>query len=110
MQQQTQMQQAQENFKKSEADVRKQYPDYDEVVSNADDVILPQIALDAIRQSPLGAAIGYHLAKNPKEAELIMAMGPVNAVREIGKLEARIEMGKKSKGPKVSGAPDYKEL
>lgn len=54
----------------------------------------PAITLEmdaAIRSDPLGADIAYHLGRNPRESERIAAMKPLDQIREIGKLSAKLE-------------------
>ena len=103
-QQQQAAQAAQATFKASEVEVRKTHPDYDEVVQNATNIVVPNAVIECMMSSPIGAELRYHLATNPEEAERLNSMSPVAAVREIGKLEARLE-GKKSVAPVVSKAP-----
>lgn len=80
---------------------RESYPDYDEVMEDANDISIPQHLQasfnEALKSSDLGADIVYHLAKNPDEATRIFAL-PINAaIREIGKLESRLEVDKNAK-------------
>jgi hypothetical protein len=45
---------------------------------------------DALMDSEHGAALAYYLATHPTEAERIARLGPVSAIRELGRLEATI--------------------
>lgn len=54
---------------------------------------------DAIRTSEDGAAVAYHLAKNPTEAHRIAGLNPLVQVRELGRLEARLSA---SRAPETS--------
>lgn len=60
---------------------------------------------DAIRTSENGAAVAYHLAKNPEEARRLAGLNPLAAIREIGRLEARLEPQAKPTGKPASDAP-----
>ena len=70
-------------------EAREQHPDFMEVAFQ-DDVPMSQAMMEAIVTSELGAEVAYELGKNPDEAERISKLSPVAAVREIGKIEARI--------------------
>lgn len=64
-------------------------PDFDDTLADCELMIsVPMQA--AIRDSDLGPAMLYHLAKNPAEAERISKLGPVSAVRELGKIEVKL--------------------
>ena len=69
------------------------YPDFREKVSNP---ALPPLqtvnpaAFQAIMASEQGAHIAYYLANNAAEAIRIAKLPPIDAVRELGKLEAKI--------------------
>lgn len=82
-------------------DVRKAYPDYDEVLSEAEEaeVQISSVMYGAMQDSEIGAHIGYFLMKNPEEAERISKMTPLGQVRSIGKIEDKIESELKSKTP-----------
>ena len=56
---------------------------------------------DAILESDVGPQILYELASNDELAEKITKLSPINALREIGKLEARFEDASKNAAPKT---------
>lgn len=87
---------------------KSELPDFDEMVSSAADVIVPDHVRDAILESDVGPKILYHLAENTELAKQIASWSPAKALREIGKLEARLETPKvESKTPVVkSKAPE----
>ena len=66
-------------------------PDFDDIVASSDVVIHDDIR-DAILESDVGPQILYHLAENEDVAKKISALGAKQALREIGKLEARFEV------------------
>ena len=70
--------------------VKKDLPDYDDMVASSDVVVSDQVR-DAILESEVGPRILYHLAENPEIAEKISKSSLITALREIGKLEARFE-------------------
>lgn len=87
-------------FAEKAADARKQYPDFDSVISEgANNVTLSKTALDALTESDLGPHIAYHLAKNPDEADAIADLPARKQVLAIGRLEERLETARKTKAP-----------
>jgi hypothetical protein len=82
------------------AEARSRLPDFDDVTSA--DVPITQNMSSAIMDSDKGAEVAYYLAKNPAEAARIAALSPIGQVREIGKLEDRVQ----AKPVKFSSAPD----
>lgn len=65
-------------------------PDFDDIVASSDVVVNDDIR-DAILESEVGPQILYHLAENDEVAKKIAGLSPKQALREIGKLEARFE-------------------
>jgi hypothetical protein len=65
---------------------------------------------DALMDSPIGPELALHLAEHPEELTRIGALHPIAALRELGKLESRLEVAhtSASAGPvakHVSTAP-----
>ena len=65
-------------------------PDFDDIVASSDVVVNDDIR-DAILESDVGPQILYHLAENDDVAKRISGLSAKQALREIGKLEARFE-------------------
>lgn len=65
-------------------------PDFDDIVASSDVVVNDDIR-DAILESDVGPQILYHLAENEDVAKRIAGLSAKQALREIGKLEARFE-------------------
>jgi hypothetical protein len=99
--QQTEQQKQVATWNAKLAEARSKLPDFDDVTSSADVAITPQMS-SAIMDSDKGAEVAYYLAKNPAEAARIAALSPIGQVREIGKLEDRVQ----AKPVKPSSAPD----
>ena len=59
---------------------------------------------EVIADSDIGPQLAYHLAENKDAAARIAAMSPVQAARELGKIEARLTAAKDAPKP-VSKAP-----
>lgn len=82
-------------------------PDYRDMIESSD-ISVPDHIRDAIIESDVGPQLLYHLAVNPEVAEKLNGMKPINALREIGKLETKLEKPKAEEKPahKVSKAPE----
>lgn len=65
-------------------------PDFDDMVSSSEVQVADHVR-DAILESEVGPRILYHLAENPEIAQKLAGMTVTGALREIGKLEARLE-------------------
>jgi hypothetical protein len=70
--------------------------DFDEMVSSSD-VVVPNHIRDAILESDVGPQILYHLASNQDQARSFNDLTPAQALRAIGKLEAKFEKSETSK-------------
>lgn len=93
--------------------------DYGDVLEEATELKASPVMERVIKTSDVGPAILYHLAKNPDECKRIFALAPADALRAMGRLEAKVEIevealkavnGKKgTESPKkktVSSAPE----
>lgn len=65
-------------------------PDFDDMVASSDVVVTDPVR-DAILESDVGPQILYHLAENPEVAEKLATMSIPAALRQLGKLEAKLE-------------------
>jgi len=72
------------------ATAKAEMPDFDDMVASSSVVVGDHIR-DAILESDVGPQILYHLAKEDDVAKRLTSMSPAQALREIGKLEARFE-------------------
>ena len=91
-----------DDFKKAIPDIKARYPDFDQAYAIAVDPAIVSPALSvAILESDAAHDIAYHLGKNPDVALRLSKMNPVQAARELGKLEARL-----SEPKPVTKAPD----
>lgn len=88
---------------------KKTAEDYEDVVSEVDDIPLSQAIQTSIIESEVGPQITYELAKNRKELERIASLNPLAAAREIGKIEAKLLLQsseeKKPETKKTTKAP-----
>lgn len=91
-------------FKEKAAKVREVYEDFDEVVNQP--VFSPHMR-DALLRSENGAEVSYFLARPENAAirEKIKSYPPSIQVYELGKLEAKMELAKKTKTVTKATAP-----
>lgn len=80
-----------ERVKTFQAKVNEKYPDLAERAESIAHVEMPSGMGDAIAESELGPDILNHFAENPKDFERIAALSSSAAIREVGRLEARLE-------------------
>lgn len=77
-------------FQERIAKAKEAIPDFDEVLQSSDLKVSDDVR-DAIIESDLGPEILHYLALNPEQAEKINGMDAKKALREIGRLEVRLE-------------------
>lgn len=65
------------------------YNDFDQVVQNPN-LRITEVMAETIKASDIGPEVAYYLGSNPKEAERIAYLPPLQQAREIGKLEAKV--------------------
>ena len=97
-----------EEFKKRTKDSAKDLEDFDEVMAEATDSPdkpVSRLFADPINECENPAAVLYHLAKNPEEAERIASMGAAKQAREIWALEQKLKAGPPPKKPSSAPAP-----
>lgn len=85
---------AEASFKKLTAfqsKVAEKYPDIEDRLEAISDIEMPSGVLQSIAESDLGPDILSYLADNQKECQRIAALSPLAAIREIGKLESKLE-------------------
>ena len=96
-----QMQVRQDAFNEAQAEARGRYADFDAVVRNPSVFIAPQVA-EMLLDSEQAADLAYHVAKDPELAARLSTMPPLAAARELGRIEAALQVPK----PKIqSTAP-----
>lgn len=93
------------DWDQAEEKARAKYSDYDEVVEDAQNVMVPEVAIEAIRRSPIGPDLTYHLAKNPADAQKLSRMKVAgDQIFFLGQLAGRLTEAK-TKIPRASSAP-----
>lgn len=88
--QQRKTQADQSEFAKRAGEVRGKHDDFDEVVASVSHIPVPEYLNRAILTSEQGPEIMYQLASNPAELARLSALPPLDAAREVGRLEAKL--------------------
>lgn len=78
-----------QTFAERQVAARAVMPDYDAVVGGSETPITQHVG-EAIMESDRGPELAYHFAKNPEVLQNLNGMSPVQAAREIGRLEATL--------------------
>lgn len=96
-----------EAYKERVKDAKKLIPDFDAAFEDLEDDQQVTPAMQYVMfTSPIGPFIAHYLATHPKEAAKLAKMDGADAIREMGKLEVRVQasvddLRKKAKGKKT---------
>ena len=85
-----------------EEEARNKYDDFEQVAYNPKLPITNEMA-QTIQSSEVGPDMAYYLGSNPKEAERISRLSPLQQAKELGKIEAKLAESPVVK--KTSSAP-----
>jgi len=89
------------------ATAQEKYEDFDEVL--ASDIPLHPIVRDAIiEERELGAEVAYYLGKHPDYALKLAQMPPLSAVKEVGRLSAKLKPASGSVGRTAGSGANQK--
>jgi len=80
-------------FQEQVAEAKARYADFDAVAFNPT-VPVTETMVEMIHSSEMGADLAYHLGKNPALAARIAQMKPIEAAREMGRIEAALSQPK----------------
>jgi len=78
-----------ESYHDSEEEARNKYDDFEQVAYNSKLPITEAMA-QTIQASEVGPDMAYYLGSNPKEAERISRLSPLQQAKELGKIEAKL--------------------
>ena len=78
-----------ESYHDREEDARNKYDDFEQVAYNPKLPITDAMA-QTIQSSDVGPDMAYYLGSNPKEAERISRLSPLQQAKELGKIEAKL--------------------
>jgi hypothetical protein len=101
---QRQQQAQQAEFQRRISEVRASHEDFDDALESVAHIPVPAELNRVLLTSPKGAEIMYQLAKNPAELARISALPPLDAAREVGRLEAKAS-GATPQTPKPGNRP-----
>jgi len=77
------------------ADARSKYGDFDQALAvAANPAVVSQDLSLMVLESEAAHDLTYYLGKNPEKAQLLSRMNPVQAARELGRIEAALAMPK----------------
>lgn len=96
---------AKKQFQARRDDFLKEVPDYTAKVEKSDVVVHPLIEA-AIYESEIGPRMLLHFAEHPAEAASLNALPPAKMMRELGRLETRLEAIKAAPVPKLEIVKD----
>lgn len=95
----------------SQEAARAKFADYDEVVQPTDPVTgairwpLSDVAGEELQKMDAGGEVAYYLASHPEEAHRIYRLDPSSQLRELGRIEARLEMPSRPQAKAATDAP-----
>jgi hypothetical protein len=78
-----------ESYHDKEEDARNKYDDFEQVAYNPKLPITDAMA-QTIQSSDVGPDMAYYLGSNPKEADRISRLSPLQQAKELGKIEAKL--------------------
>ena len=78
-----------ESYHDKEEDARNKYDDFEQVAYNPKLPITDAMA-QTIQSSDIGPDMAYYLGSNPKEADRISRLSPLQQAKELGKIEAKL--------------------
>lgn len=97
--------QAHKNWSVKEAEFIKSKPDYVEKVRDVRFLPISREIQMELKSSELGPQVAYYLVENPDKAAAILALPLAAQLREVGRIEAKLELAKAPVKPAVSQAP-----
>lgn len=92
-----------EKFADKVADFKAKTADFDSVVEEISDMPMNQAVFEAVAESDFTGELTYHFGKHPEVLDKLNKLSPIQAAREIGKLEAQLSAPAPAK--KTSNAP-----
>lgn len=79
-------------------------PDFDDMIASSDVAVSDDVR-DAIIESEVGPHMLYYLAENAEYAQKLAGMSPRAALKELGKLEAKLEKQSEKAGEQKGSTP-----
>jgi len=94
-----------ERYEQNVAEGKKKYDDFEEVAID-NGLTYTDAMTQAIVGSEIFVELAYHLGGNPDEVERIAALTPVSQIREIGRIEERLQAKQPEKDKDKSPSDD----
>lgn len=85
--------------------VKAEIPDYEARIAPVAELRIPPYIADSIYESEVGPRLPLYFGDHPEEAKRIIALPPLAALREIGKIEAMLEDTKPAKPAAAPAKP-----
>lgn len=89
--------------KATASNIREKHPDFDEAIRTGG--VYTPVTEELVKTSENGPAIAYHFSQNPEESQRIARMSPVQAAREIARLDLSFGQKPIKKTVSSAGAP-----
>jgi hypothetical protein len=86
----------------------KAHSDFEDVVSDVDDIRISPTVQQVILESDSGPALMYELAKNRDEYERINGLSPIAAARALGRIEAKVNSASSAETTQSAAKPKPK--
>jgi hypothetical protein len=80
-----------QKFQKEVKEFSSKHDDFNDVMEDVNDIPMSPTVQQAILESDNGPELAYELAKNRDLYDKICKMGPIQAMREIGRFEAKLQ-------------------
>ena len=78
-----------DTYREKEELARDKYDDFEQVAYNPN-LRITDVMAETIQSSEIGPDLAYFLGTNPKEADRISRLAPIQQAREIGRIEAKL--------------------
>ncbi len=101
MKEKEQFQMVRQKYAERVDEFKEAHSDWDKLMDSVEDIKLPAMTQQAIVESEVGAELAYELAKDRELLEKISEMPYHNAIKALGKLEAKIEEKKSASSQEV---------
>jgi hypothetical protein len=93
------------SWQKKVQDFEDEAPDFQDVLEDVSHLTFSRMKLESIMESDVGPKLMYEIAQNEELAQKISEMSDTRAIREIGKIEARLLPSSETKTKKQTRAP-----
>ncbi len=96
-----------ESWSKRVEQATAELPDFEDVLASSDMPLTPAMEI-TIKESEVGPKLAYYLATHPEEGRKIAGLSPASQIRELGKIEAKLEQPAQTK--RTNAPPPLKDI